>query len=335
MITFGIPSFNRAKYLEPLVESIYKCEIAEFEVLIVEDCSPDQVAIRNEVEKLTRKLSLENKPIRYFENKVNLGFDKNLKRIIHESSGSHIIFIGNDDIINAGEMSKYIREILSNLDSSVFLRGYTTFDDIQGEVSFTQIVNISRVANTHCDLNSVYRFSGIISGYAVNKKFAERMETNKFDGGLFYQLYLALSAFTCSTVYLSATVPVNCRRDVAPDFGSSKNEKNFVVGEYTLTARIEMANAHLKIGEHFASTLPSGFMKTFKHAMSVNITPHLITLQRCKYRNMTKMYFFLLKNGVGQNIRSLMIFIILVLFNKTRAAKILNNVSNLLHLSKT
>ncbi|MBU1182138.1 MAG: glycosyltransferase [Proteobacteria bacterium] len=335
MITFGIPSFNRDRYLEPLVESIYKCEIDEFEVLIVEDCSPEQEAIRNEVEKLIGKFSSEYKPIRYVENNLNLGFDKNLKKIISEASGSHIIFIGNDDIVNSGEMTKYVREILSNHDSSVFLRGYTTFDDVHGEVSFTQIVDKSRVANKYTDLNSVYRFSGIISGYAVNKKFADSMATDKFDGGLFYQLYLAFSAFTYSTVYLSSTVPVKCKRDVAPDFGSSQNEKNFVVGEYNLAARIEMVKTHLYIAEHFAPSHPPEFMKMYKRAMSANIAPHLITLQRCKYRNMAKMYLYLLKNGVGKNIRSLIIFIILVLFNKMRAAKILNYVSNMLHLSKT
>jgi abequosyltransferase len=335
MITFGIPSFNRTRYLEPLVDSIYKCDIDEFEVLIVEDCSPDQAAIRNEVENLTRKFSLEYKPIRYFENKLNLGFDKNLKRIINQASGSHIIFIGNDDIINPDEMTKYVREIFSNDDSTVFLRGYSTFDDLQGEVTFTQIVNKSKVANKYCDLNPVYRFSAIISGFAVNKAFAERMVTNKFDGGLFYQLYLALSAFTYSTVFLSSTVPVSCRRDVAPDFGSSMNEKNFLVGEYTLTARIEMAKIQLFIAEHFASSNPPEFMKIFKQAMSANIAPHLITLQRCKYSNMTSMYLYLLKNGVGKNMRSFIIFLIVLLFNKTKACKILNYVSNTFHLSKT
>jgi len=334
MITFGIPSFNRARYLAPLVESIYKCEIDEFEVLIVEDCSPEQKAIRNEVGALIRKLSVKHKSIRYVENSSNLGFDKNLKRIISEASGSHIIYIGNDDIVNPDEMTKYVREILSHPASSVFLRGYTTFDDVHGEVSFTRIVGKSRVANKYADLSSVYRFSGIISGYAVNKQFAEKMAMDKFDGGLFYQTYLALAAFTYSTVYLSSTVPVNCRRDTSPDFGSSENEKNFIVGEYDLAARIKMVGVHLDIVEHFSLIHPSGFMKMCKRAMSVNIAPHLIELQRNKVRNMSKMYLYLLKAGVGRNIRSFMIFSILLMFNKTRAANILNRVSNVFHLSK-
>lgn len=334
MITFGIPCFNRVRYLEPLVDSIYKCDIDEFEVLIVEDCSPEQEAIKKEVEKLTSEFSSEYKTIRYYENKSNLGFDKNIKIIINEASGSHIIFIGNDDIVSPIEMSKYVREILANHDMSVFLRGYTTFDDLHGEVSFTQIVNESRVANKYDDLNTVYRFSGIISGYAVNKNFAESIETNKFDGGLFYQIYMTLSAYINSQIYLSSTIPVLCRRDIPPDFGSSQNEIIFVVGEYNLAARIKMFKSHLYIAEHFASSYPPEFMKMYKRAMSANIAPHLITLQRCKYSNMAKMYLYLLKNGVGINIRSLIIFIIVMLFNATLAAKSLNYVSNKLHLSK-
>jgi glycosyltransferase involved in cell wall biosynthesis len=304
-------------------------------VLIVEDCSPERVSIRREAEQLKREFSSDFKSIRYFENDLNLGYDKNLKKIINEASGEYIIFIGNDDLVNPSEMTNYVKEISSGHDASVFLRGYTTFDDLHGEVSYTKIVNESRIANKNSDFNSVYRFSGIISGYAVNKKFAESMATNKFDGGLFYQIYLTLAAYTYSKIYLSATVPVFCRRDIPPDFGSSRNESDYVVGEYDLTARIKMAKAHLDIAEHFVAFHPPGFMRVFKDAMSVNIAPHLIELQRNKYRNMAKMYLYLLKIGVGRNIRSLVIFIVLLFFTKTWAAKIFNRVSNVLHLSKT
>jgi glycosyltransferase involved in cell wall biosynthesis len=335
MITFGIPSFNRAAFIAPLVESIYQCTIDDFEVLIVEDYSPEREAIRNEVNKLIGRFSSPRRPIRYIENDSNIGFDKNLKKIINEAAGSHIVFIGNDDVVDPIEMTIYVGEILSHHDSSVFLRGYTTFSDSLGEVSYTQIVDQSKVADKYADLNSVYRFSGIISGYAVNKQFAENAATDEFDGGLFYQIFLTLSAFTDSTVYFSSTLPVKCRRDTAPDFGSSENEKNFVVGEYDLAARIKMADAHLDIARHFSPMHPPGFMKMFKRAMSANIAPHLIELQRNKYRNMLNMYFYLLKSGIGRNVRSFIIFCILLMFNKTRAAHILNRISNLFCLSKT
>lgn len=216
-----------------------------------------------------------------------------------------------------------------------FLRGYRTFDDVHGEVSRVQIVSKSGYAIKYNDINSIYRFSGIISGFAVKKAFAKYAETTEFDGGLFYQIYLAFSAYSHSKVFLSETIPVLCRRDIPPDFGSSSNETSFIVGEYDLAARIHMVRAQLDIGEHFRKQHPDGFMDMYKKAMSVNIAPHLIELQRLKWKNMTKMYLFLIGCGVGRNLKSFIVYVVLIMCSKTRASKILNKVSNLFHLSRS
>lgn len=334
MITFGVPSYNRSEYLRDLVESIYRCQLSKFEILIVEDYSPERNLIRKEVEHLVKKYSTNEKNIRYIENHENLGFDKNLKEIIRSAAGDTIVFIGNDDIVDPIEMTKYIRQIEENDNVSVFLRGYKTFDSDIREITKTKIVNKSRIAKKLKDINIVYRFSGIISGYAVNKSFANMVETSNFDGGLFYQVYLSFSAYDISNVFLSSAIPVLCRRDISPDFGSSTNEKHFTSGNYTVKARIFMAKAHLDIGNHFKTKYNKDFLKKYKKAMSQNITPHLITLQNNKLKNMTKVYLYLLRNGIGWNMRSIAIYFVLIIFDKTTAAILLNRISNIMRLSR-
>ena len=333
MITFGIPSFNRVEYLEDLVSSIYKCDIKSFELLIVEDCSPQRVDIRKTVKTLINKYSSSTKPINYVENEINIGFDKNLKKIINEALGEHIIFIGNDDIVVPKEMTKYVNETFQNANACVFLRGYKTFDQLRSEVTSTKIVHQSRWAKKYDDMNTIYRFSGIISGFCVNKKFASEIVTDKFDGGLFYQIYLAFAAYDRASVYLSSSIPVLCRRDIAPEFGHSINETEFVAGNYNLKSRMHMAQAHLDIAEHLKANFDQNFIKLYKKAMSQNIAPHLITLQQNKLRDMTKMYLFLIKIGIGRNLRSLAIYFISIIFNQTRTAIILNRISNFFRMS--
>lgn len=333
MITFGIPSFNRARYLAPLVESIYATNLPAFEILIVEDNSPERSEIRDQTVSLKRRLDDGARVIRYLENKENKGYDKNLKEILRRAIGEVVIFIGNDDIANPKELITYVKEIEAHNEANVFLRGYSTFDDINGEISSTQIVEASRMADPSVDLDTIYRFSAIISGFAVRKSFAMKFEIDKFDGGLFYQIYLALGALTFSKVFVSATRPVRCRRDIPPEFGSSSNEPGFVKGSYRVEARIRMVESQLAIAEHFEQHHEGDFMRRYRRAMSKNIAPHLGELQSNKWRDMPRLYLYLVRQGIGRNCRSFVIFAVLLLFSKTQAARIFNYVSNTFKLS--
>jgi abequosyltransferase len=333
MITFGIPSFNRARYLTPLIESIFATKLQEYEVLVVEDCSPERSQIRQEALRLQSALADARRSIRYVENTENKGYDKNLKEILDLAKGEVVIFIGNDDLVNPAELAAYAAEIDANPEADVFLRGYTTFDDREGEISSTKIVKRSRLADRADDLAVVYRFSAIISGFAVRKSFAQQLRTDQFDGGLFYQIYLAVGALTFSKLFISAALPVCCRRDIPPEFGSSANEPSFSAGTYKLGARKKMVESQLEIARHFAPHHNSNFMQKFRWAMSQNIAPQLGELQANKWRDMPRLYLYLLKNGIGFNARSVVIFLILLFFNKTQAARIFNRVSNALGLS--
>lgn len=333
MITFGIPSFNRARYLAPLVESIYAAGLPAFEILIVEDKSPERDEIRKEAFRLKDRLDDGLRTIQYVENAVNQGYDKNLKEILRLASGDTVVFMGNDDLVHPLDLAAYAREIAEHPEADVFLRGYSTFNDVQGEVSSTQIVKASRMAGRRDDLDTVYRFSAIISGFGIRKRFAQQVETEAFDGGLFYQIYLALAALTFTKVFISASRPVRCRRDIPPEFGSSSNEPGFVAGSYQAAARIRMVDSQLSIAEHFAPHHDRDFLSRYRKAMSRNIAPHLGELQRHKWRDMPKVYLYLLRKGIGRNPRSVVIFLVLLLFGKTRAARIFNRVSNAFRLS--
>jgi len=150
---------------------------------------------------------------------------------------------------------------------------------------------------------------------------------------LFYQIYLSLAALTFSKIFISSTLPVQCRRDIPPEFGSSANEPGFVAGSYQVEARIRMVESQLAIAECFAPHHGADFMQRYRQAMSQNIAPHLGELQRNKWRDMPRLYLYLIRNGIGRNLRSFVIFAVLLLFSKTKAARIFNRLSNTLGLS--
>ena len=121
MITFGIPSFNRARYLAPLVESLYASPLTDFEILLVEDSSPERDQIRAEATRLAAALADERRTLRYVENAQNQGFDKNLKAILAHASGDVVVYIGNDDLVAGDDLATYAAEIVAHPEADVLV----------------------------------------------------------------------------------------------------------------------------------------------------------------------------------------------------------------------
>ena len=94
LISICIPSYNRPEELYRLLKSIDSKENNKFEIVICEDKSPK----REEINKIVNKYISENNfDVKYYENDINLGYDKNIKELIRKASGDFIVFMGDDD----------------------------------------------------------------------------------------------------------------------------------------------------------------------------------------------------------------------------------------------
>lgn len=108
MLSICIPSYNRPFELKRLIVSIlnnYKFNF-NIEILISDDCSPKQ----NEISKIINDLKSEVS-IRYFEQKNNLGYDKNLIFLANKSRYKYIMFVGDDDFIETSNLNDFLNEL--------------------------------------------------------------------------------------------------------------------------------------------------------------------------------------------------------------------------------
>lgn len=240
-----IPSYNRTRFLPALLESIERQQREPLEVVICEDKSPERQAIRDVVSAFRDRL-----PIRYFENDENLGYDANLRRCLDVARGDYCVMMGNDDVMS----SDALRLIAGTIDKAgpvgVICRAYRVF---RGDPSCVEqeIVHFptARFFPAGRDaVVSLYRRMGVISGLTFHRAASVALSTTKWDGSLYYQLYLAASILLR---WNGAYVPVplvSCRDGIAPDFGNSNAErKDFVPGQYTNAARLAMFSAMIEI----------------------------------------------------------------------------------------
>lgn len=94
------PTYGRGSYIGQTIDSVLKQTIADFEIIVVDDCSPDNTA---EVVQ-----SFSDKRIIYLQNDVNLGVPENLNKAMSLAKGQYLILLEDHDLLEP----TYLEEML-------------------------------------------------------------------------------------------------------------------------------------------------------------------------------------------------------------------------------
>lgn len=103
-VSFVVPCYQLAGYLNECVQSILSQTFTDFELLIMDDCSPDHT------EEIAR--SLTDPRVRYIRNESNIGVLKNYNKGINLSKGEYIWLISADDYLRSRHILQRYVEIL-------------------------------------------------------------------------------------------------------------------------------------------------------------------------------------------------------------------------------
>src|SRR4051794_32850375 len=94
-VSFVVPCYKLAHYLNECVNSILMQTYENFEVLIMDDCSPDNTP---EVAR-----SFEDPRVTYIRNEPNLGHLRNYNKGITLAQGEYIWLISADDYLRCSD----------------------------------------------------------------------------------------------------------------------------------------------------------------------------------------------------------------------------------------
>jgi glycosyltransferase involved in cell wall biosynthesis len=246
-ISVCIPAYNRARFLQPLLDSIFAQDYSDFDVVICEDKSPERSQIATIVASYEQRYP---GAITYYENVENLGYDGNIRRLVAKATGEFCFFMGNDDLMCPGALTCAADILSRHKNVGLILKSYAWFDftpdNINQEVRYfseERFIPAGRGAISIC-----FRRSGVISGYIIDRDSAYAVATDKFDGTLYYQLYLTAQVLSTKCAVCTPNVLVLCRNGEPPEFGNSTKERGkFVPGGYTPQARLNMVSGALSI----------------------------------------------------------------------------------------
>jgi glycosyltransferase involved in cell wall biosynthesis len=100
-VSILIPTYNGHKYIQETIDSCLNQTHTNVEVVVIDDGSSDN----------TRKLLTEySDKINLIFNSVNLGFTKNINKLVRESTGDYLIFLGHDDILSKEHVAIMLSE---------------------------------------------------------------------------------------------------------------------------------------------------------------------------------------------------------------------------------
>ncbi len=126
-----IPAY-KSKYLKECIESILNQTVSDFELIILNDCSPEPVK-----EIVT---TFEDPRIRYFENEKNVGsldLVDNWNKCLSYAIGEFVIIMGDDDILRPDYLEEF-STLISNFPAlDVYHCRSLVIDDLGTEVMLT------------------------------------------------------------------------------------------------------------------------------------------------------------------------------------------------------
>ena len=96
IVSFVVPCYKLAHLLPECISSILAQTYQDFEILIMDNCSPDNTP---EVAR-----SLDDPRVKHIRNEVNLGHLRNFNKGIATSRGKYLWLISADDALRSGQV---------------------------------------------------------------------------------------------------------------------------------------------------------------------------------------------------------------------------------------
>jgi len=152
-----IPAYKSENIISETIDSILNQTFKDFEVIIIDDNSPDQTT------KVVERF--KDKRIRFFKNSKNLGYSGNLEKCRQKARGKYLYLMGNDDILSPLALELTHNAFQLDPDVGAVTRPYYWFenDDIK------KAVRIVRPLDAGCDR--------VISIFDGQKEFSKVFES--------------------------------------------------------------------------------------------------------------------------------------------------------------
>lgn len=194
LVSIIVPVYGVERYLENCIKSILSQTYSDFEVILVDDCSPDSCP------EICDKEALKDDRIRVIHKKVNegLGFARNTG--LENAKGEYVLFLDSDDYIESTLLENAVGALEDTTDMVIF--GINrVFEDKDGNITKTEkLIPEEMKGSTPKDAADIFRMLNVKKAFpfAWNKlyrrgfieKHSARFESTKLIEDFLFNIYL-------------------------------------------------------------------------------------------------------------------------------------------------
>lgn len=184
LFTIAVPHYNRRRYFELNLRSLFEQDSSDFEILVSDDHSGDDSA-----SVLPGLLQESGRPARYYAQARNLGYDGNVRFCLANARGRYVFMLGNDDCLaSPATLSLLAGRIAALGDPEVCVTNYQDWQtrQVTRRVYGDMVLGSGLTAAAH-----YFRLFSFTSGLVYERAAAARHSTARWDGSIYYQIYLA------------------------------------------------------------------------------------------------------------------------------------------------
>ncbi len=195
LISFCIPTYNRAACAEKCVRWILEYPGDDIEVIVSDNGSPDDT--------MERISQIIDHRVKYFRNKKNEGVQYNIDRVLQEAEGRFCFLISDEDEVNV-DIIPLIMDAIKKYPNLSLIYGETSPKDCSGKEYTYPETKLVKKGNDA--IEEIAFKHGYLSGIIANKEmYQEIKNTNElwYQQDIFYpHEYLILRLAMMGDVYL-------------------------------------------------------------------------------------------------------------------------------------
>ena len=276
LISICIPSYNRPKELDRLLNSIDSTQKDQIQIVICEDKAPKREEIRLVVENFKKTTPYS---LKYSENVENLGHGGNFRECIRKANGEFIVFMGDDDMFISETLDEYCLFLQKNRHCGYILRSsrqllnngkYEYFRYFEEDKFFEPGID----AYTQLFLKSVF-----MSGFTIKRSLVKDLNIDSLDDTLLFQLYLLAEVCLNYPSGYCNTPIVQGIGDGVSFFGTNEKEKDLYTPGLLVTNNMNFINGFLRITSFIDNKYTINSTEIIKTEMSKYSYP-LMSMER-------------------------------------------------------
>lgn len=169
LLTIGIPTYNRAKYLDRCLNSIltqFDGIEKDIELLIANNASTDHT--KEIVNQYSKKMKID-----YYEREINLGPDSTCSLCFEKASGKYVWVLGDDEYLIEGSL-KVIINLLKDKDyGDVYLHCIPFHNEEDVDETPVKEAKIKTYHQPIEFIKSIHYYATFISGNIINKSILQ------------------------------------------------------------------------------------------------------------------------------------------------------------------